>query len=47
MVRGAGVGDGSGDRLRSPAGPRQSIGRGPGGRKPPEALGSEELQTFI
>ena len=44
---GAWVGEGSGDRLRSPAGPRQSPGRGPGGRSTPEALGFEELQTFI
>jgi hypothetical protein len=48
VVRGgAWVGEGSGDRLRSPAGPRQSPDRGPGGRSPPEALGFEELQTFI
>jgi hypothetical protein len=40
-------GEGSGDRLRSPADPRQSPGRGPGGPSPPEALGFEELQTFI
>ena len=34
---GAWVGEGSGHRLRSPAGPRQSKGRGPGGQgaKPP------------
>ena len=48
VVRGgAWVCEGSGDRLRSPAGPSQSPGRGPGGRSPPEALGFEELQTFI
>ena len=38
---GAWVGEGSEDRLRSPAGPRQSPGRGPRGprgAKPPEAL---------
>ena len=47
VVRGGVSRRGSGDRLRSPAGPRQSPGRGPGGRSPPEALGFEELQTFI
>ena len=36
---GAGVGEGSGNRLRSPASPGQSSGRGPKGRSPPEALG--------
>ena len=35
---GAWVGEGSGDRLRSPAGPRQSHGRGPRGRSPLETL---------
>jgi hypothetical protein len=45
VVRGAGVCEGSGGRLRSPAGARQSSGGGPGGRSPPEALGFEELQT--
>ena len=39
MVRGALVGEESGDRLRSPAGPRQSPGKGPRGAKPPEAMG--------
>ena len=35
---GAWVGEGSEDRLRSPAGPRQSPVWGPRGAKPPEAL---------
>ena len=35
---GAWVCEGSGDRLRSPAGPRQSPGRGPGGEAPPRKL---------
>jgi hypothetical protein len=35
VVRGAWVGDGSENGLRSPAGPRQSTGRGPRGDKPP------------
>ena len=42
VVRGALVGEGSGDCLRSPAGARQSPGRGPRGANPPpppEALG--------
>ena len=34
VLGGTKVGDGSGDRLRSPAGPGQSPGRGPGGRSP-------------
>ena len=33
------VGEGSGDRLRSPAGPGHSPGRGPQGAKTPEAPG--------
>jgi hypothetical protein len=38
----------SGDRLMSPAGRRQSPGRGTRGRSPPPKLwGFEELQTFI
>ena len=36
-IRG-GVGEVSGDRLRSPAGSMQSPGRGPRGRSPLEAL---------
>jgi hypothetical protein len=41
---GAWVGEGSGDRLRSPAGPRQSPGRGPGGgAKPPGSSGVWEI----
>jgi hypothetical protein len=32
---GASAGDGSGDRLRSPAGPEQNPGSGPRGAKPP------------
>jgi hypothetical protein len=39
VVRGVWVGEGSGDRLRSPAGPRQSPGRGPRGAKPPRSSG--------
>jgi hypothetical protein len=39
VVRGAWVGEGSGDRLRSPAGPGQNPGRGPRGQSPTEALG--------
>jgi hypothetical protein len=35
---GAWVGEGCGDRLRSPAGPGQNPGREPRGAKPPEAL---------
>ena len=39
VVRGgAWVGERFGDRIRSPAGPGQSPGRGPGGPSPPEAL---------
>ena len=41
------MGEGSGDRLRSPAGPRQSPGRGPKGAKPLGSWGFEKLQTFI
>jgi hypothetical protein len=45
---GAWVGEEYGDRLRSPAGPRQSPGKGPRGAKPPGSSGGfEELQTFI
>ena len=47
---GAWVGEGSGDRSRSPAGPRQSPGRGSRGAMPPpprKLWGFEELQTFI
>ena len=33
------LGEGSGGRLRPPVGPGQSLGRGPGGQSPPEALG--------
>ena len=46
---GAWVGEGSGDRLRSPAGPGQSPSRGSRGAKPlpPKLWGFEELQTFI
>ena len=39
VVRGAGVGEGSWDRIRSPAGPGQSPGRGPRGAKPPGSSG--------
>ena len=38
-VRGTKVGEGSGDRLRSPADPGLSPGRDPGGLSPPEAPG--------
>ena len=34
MLRGAKVGEGSGDRLRSPAGPGQSPDRGTGDKAP-------------
>ena len=46
---GAWVGEGSGDRLRSPAGPGQSPRRGSRWAKPlpPKLWGFEELQTFI
>ena len=45
---GAWVGEGSGDRLRSPADTGQSPSRGSGGETPPPKLwGFEELQTFI
>ena len=41
------VGEGSGDRLRSPAGPGHSPGRGPrGGSPPPKLLGFEYLGSF-
>ena len=36
---GAWVGEGSGDRLRSPASPGKNPGRGPRGQSPTEALG--------
>ena len=35
MLGGTKVGEGSGDRLRSLAGPGQSRGKGPGGTSPP------------
>jgi hypothetical protein len=35
VLGGTKVGEGSGDRLRSPAGPGQSRGKGPGGTSPP------------
>ena len=47
VVRGASVGEGSGDRLRSPAGPRQSPGKGPRGLSPRKLWGFKKLQTFI
>jgi hypothetical protein len=50
VVRGGGGGwggGGGGGGVSRPADPRQSPGRGPGGRSPPEALGFKELQTFI
>jgi hypothetical protein len=55
VVRGGGGGGGVSRRgvwgllIKSPAGQRQSPGRGPRGTKspPPEALGFEELQTSI
>ena len=38
VLWGTNVGEGSGDRLKSPAGPEQSPARGiPGGESPPEA----------
>ena len=37
-VRGTKVDEGSGDRLRSPAGPGQNPGRGPGGKAPSRKL---------
>ena len=43
MLGGTKVGDGSGDRLRSPAGPVQSTGRGPRGG----LLGFEYLGSFL
>ncbi len=48
MLGGTKVGEGSGDRLRSPADPGQSPGRGPrGGAKPPrKLLGFEYLGSF-
>jgi hypothetical protein len=45
-VRGTKVGEGSGDRLRSPAGPGLSPGRGPGGISPRKLLGFEYLGNF-
>ena len=44
-----GVGEGSGDRLRSPASPGQSPSRGSRGQNPSplSSGGFEELQTFI
>ena len=39
VVRGAWVGEGSGDRLRSPTGPGQKPVRGPRGAKPPISSG--------
>jgi hypothetical protein len=44
---GAWVGEGSGDRLRSPAGTMQSPVRGPRGEAPWKLWSFEELQTFI
>ena len=49
MLEGTKVGEGSGDRLRSLAGPGQSPGRGPCGAKPPpprKLLGFEYLGSF-
>ena len=43
MLVGTKVGEGSGDRLRSPAGPGQSRG---GGLRPREILGFEYLESF-
>jgi hypothetical protein len=48
VVRGGVSRRGVWDRLRSPAGPRQSPGRGPRRAKPPGSSGGfKELQTFI
>jgi hypothetical protein len=48
-IGGVWVGEGSGDRLSSPAGPGQSPRRGSRWPKPlpPKLWGFEELQTFI
>ena len=46
MLGGTKVGEGFGDRLRSPAGPGQSPGMGPGGLCPRELLGYEYLGSF-
>ena len=49
MLGGTKVGEGSGDRLRSPAGPGQSSGRGPQEEKSPlpwKLLGFEYLGSF-
>ena len=39
VVRGACLGEGCGDRLRFPSGPKQNPGRGPRGAKPPGSSG--------
>ena len=48
MLGGTKVGEGSGDRLRFPAGPGQSPSRGSRGVKPPhrKLLGFEYLGSF-
>ena len=47
VLWGTNVGKGSGDRLRSPAGPGQSPVRGSRGQSPPEAPGFEYLGRFF
>jgi hypothetical protein len=46
VLEGTKVGEGSGDRLRSPAAPGQSRGRGSGGLRPRELLGFEYIGSF-
>jgi hypothetical protein len=48
VLGGTKVGEGSGDRLMSPTGPGQSLGRGPWGAKPThrKLLGFEYLGSF-